>query len=84
MKTPPPETLTVLLRAWSRGDVAARDQLFSFVYAELRRRADRYLQRENPGHTLQPTGLVHEAYLRLSTQNPGWKNRIQFFASRPR
>jgi RNA polymerase sigma factor (TIGR02999 family) len=80
MKTPPPETVTVLLQAWSRGDAAARDQLFSFVYAELRRRADRYLRRENPGHTLQPTGLVHEAYLRLSGQNPGWKNRAQFFA----
>ena len=80
MKTPPPEALTTLLQAWSRGDIAARDQLFSFVYAELRRRADRYLQREDPGHTLQPTGLVHEAYLRLSAQNPGWKNRIQFFA----
>src|SRR5260370_2778705 len=80
MKTTPPETLTQLLQAWSNGDSAARDQLFSFVYAELRRRADRYVRRENPGHTLQPTDLVHEAYLRLSAQNPGWKNRVQFFA----
>jgi RNA polymerase sigma factor (TIGR02999 family) len=80
MKTTPPETLTQLLQAWSSGDSAARDQLFSFVYAELRRRADRYLRRENSGHTLQPTDLVHEAYLRLSAQNPGWKNRVQFFA----
>jgi RNA polymerase sigma-70 factor, ECF subfamily len=80
MKTPSPEALTTLLRAWSRGDVTARNQLFPLVYAELRRRAAGYLRREERGQTLQPTGLVHEAYLRLSEQNPGWKNRAQFFA----
>jgi RNA polymerase sigma factor (TIGR02999 family) len=58
----------------------ARDQLFAFVYEELRRRAVGYLRREQRGHTLQPTGLIHEAYIRLSEQNPGWKNRAQFFA----
>jgi RNA polymerase sigma factor (TIGR02999 family) len=80
MKTPSPESLTMLLEAWSRGEVAARDQLFPLVYAELRRRAARYLRRADTGQTLQPTGLVHEAYLRLCAQNPGWKNRAHFFA----
>jgi RNA polymerase sigma factor (TIGR02999 family) len=51
------------------------------VYAELRRRAAAYLRRERPGHTLQPTALVHEAYLRLVNQDRvAWKNRAQFFA----
>lgn len=80
MKTPSPEALTTLLAAWSRGDVAARDQLLPLVYDELRRRASRYLRRVEPGQTLQTTSLVHEAYLRLSAQNPGWKNRAHFFA----
>jgi RNA polymerase sigma factor (TIGR02999 family) len=80
MESAPAEALTTLLQAWSRGDVAARDQLFPIVYAELRRRAAGYLRREAQGHTLPPTGLVHEAYLRLSEQNPGWKNRSHFFA----
>ena len=77
---PSPEELTSLLEAWSRGDMAARDQLLPLVYAELRRRAGRYLRQVAPGQTLQPTSLVHEAYLRLSAQNPGWKNRAHFFA----
>jgi RNA polymerase sigma factor (TIGR02999 family) len=72
--------VTELLQAWSRGDVAARDQLFPIVYEELRRRAADHLRRERAGHTLQPTALVHEAYLRLSEQNAAWKNRDQFFA----
>ena len=80
MKTPSPEALTTLLAAWSRGDVAARDQLLPLVYDELRRRAARYLRRVEPGQTLQTTSLVHEAYLRLSARNPGWKNRAHFFA----
>lgn len=80
MGSPPAEALTTLLRAWSRGDPAAKDQLFPIVYAELHRRAAGYLRREAQGHTLPPTALVHEAYLRLSEQNPGWKNRSQFFA----
>ena len=80
MQAPSPEALTTLLQAWSRGDVTARDQLFPMVYAELRRRAAGYLRREQRGHTLQPTALVHEAYIRLSGQNAGWKNRAQFFA----
>jgi RNA polymerase sigma factor (TIGR02999 family) len=80
MKTPSPEALTMLLDAWSRGDVAARNKLFPLVYAELRQRAARHLRRVQAGQTLQPTGLVHEAYLRLCAQNPGWKNRAHFFA----
>jgi RNA polymerase sigma-70 factor (ECF subfamily) len=75
-----PEALTRLLQAWSLGDVSARDRLFPLVYAELRRRAAGYLRREQRGHTLPPTGLVHEAYIRLSQQNVGWKNRTHFFA----
>ena len=55
-------------------------QLFRLVYAELRQRAARFLRQERPGHTLQPTALVHEAYVRLSNKNEGWKDRAQFLA----
>src|SRR6201981_1384359 len=76
-----PEEITELLRAWSRGDQAAFDQLSSIVYTELRRLARRYMARERPDHTLQPTALVHEAYLRLANfRTLHWKNRIHFFA----
>jgi RNA polymerase sigma factor (TIGR02999 family) len=68
-----------MLEAWSRGDAHARDELMPVVYQELRRRAAGYLRRERPGHTLRPTALVHEAYLRLCEQNSGFKNREQFF-----
>jgi RNA polymerase sigma factor (TIGR02999 family) len=80
MTGPTRQTVTELLHAWSRGDTVARDQLLPLVYSELRRRAASYLRRERAGHTLQPTALVHEAYLRLCEQNAGWKNREQFFA----
>ena len=80
METPSPQELTTLLEAWSRGDVAARDQLVPLVYTELRRRASHYLRQVEPTQSLQPTSLVHEAYLRLSSKNPGWKNRAHFFA----
>ena len=70
-----------LLRAWGRGDIQARDDLMPLVYRELRRRAARYLRRERSDHTLQPTALVHEAYLRLVGRDCiGWQNRAQFFA----
>jgi RNA polymerase sigma factor (TIGR02999 family) len=73
--------ITALLEAWGRGDTAARDQLMPLVYDELRRRARAHLRREGPGHTLQPTALVHEAYLRLDReQRAAWQNRAQFFA----
>src|SRR5262245_17365965 len=68
-----------LLTAWAGGDLDARDRLVPLVYQELRRRAAAYLRRERPGHTLQPTALVHEAFLRLIKQDhAAWKNRSQF------
>jgi RNA polymerase sigma factor (TIGR02999 family) len=77
---PPAEAVTRLLEAWSRGDVGARDELMPMVYAELRRRAAAHLKHERPGHTMRPTDLLHEAYLRLCAQNAGFQNREQFFA----
>jgi RNA polymerase sigma factor (TIGR02999 family) len=72
--------VTGLLIAWSAGDRAALDALLPVVYAELRRQARRALRREAAGHTLQPTALVHEAYLRLVDQRPTrWQGRTQFF-----
>jgi RNA polymerase sigma-70 factor, ECF subfamily len=72
--------VTGLLIAWSEGDSAALDALLPVVYAELRRQARRALRREAAGHTLQPTALVHEAYLRLVDQRPiRWQSRAQFF-----
>lgn len=76
-----PEEVTELLQAWSQGDPAAFDQLAPTVYSELRRLARHYMARERPDHTLQPTALVHEAYMRLAGfRNLDWKNRIHFFA----
>jgi RNA polymerase sigma factor (TIGR02999 family) len=69
-----------LLRAWGHGDLDARDRLVPLVYQELRRRAAAYARRERVGHTLQPTALVHEAFLRLIKQDhAAWQNRSQFF-----
>lgn len=74
------ESVTALLLAWGAGDARALDALLPIVYAELRQRAARALRRENAGHTLQPTALVHEAYLRLVDQRRArWENRAQFF-----
>jgi RNA polymerase sigma factor (TIGR02999 family) len=76
----PGEDVTDLLRAWGDGDLGARDRLLPLVYQELRRRAAAHLRRERRGHTLQPTDLVHEAYLRLIDQRRTvWQNRGQFF-----
>ena len=73
--------ITRLLNAWQHGDAAARDRLFVLVYGELRRRAAGQLRRERRDHTLRPTALVHEAYLRLMGQDPArWEGRNQFFA----
>jgi RNA polymerase sigma factor (TIGR02999 family) len=70
-----------LLRAWGRGDVDARDRLLPLVYRELKRRAAAYLRRERRDHTLQPTALVHEAYLKLFTDDPvAWQDRVHFFS----
>jgi RNA polymerase sigma factor (TIGR02999 family) len=74
-------SVSQLLRAWGRGDLRARDELVPVVYRELRRRAGAYLRRERSDHTLQPTALVHEAYLRLTAQDRvAWQNRAHFFA----
>lgn len=72
--------VTALLCRWSAGDEKAPEQLMPLVYQELRDLARRYLQRERGGHTLQPTALVHEAYLRMVDQSRiQWQNRAQFF-----
>ena len=78
--TSSPDGISDLLRAWGHGDLEARDNLFPLVYRELRRRAMGYLRHERQGHTLQPTALVHEAYLRLIKQDRiAWQSRAQFF-----
>jgi RNA polymerase sigma factor (TIGR02999 family) len=76
-----PGDVTRLLQAWNRGDEKAQSELVPLVYRELRGLAAAYLRRERPDHTLQPTALVHEAYLRLvdQTQVPG-QSHTQFFA----
>jgi RNA polymerase sigma factor (TIGR02999 family) len=81
MSAVPAGTISQLLHAWGRGNVQAREDLVPLVYQELRRRASSYLRRERPDHTLQPTSLVHEAYIRLMAQTRvSWLNRAQFFA----
>jgi RNA polymerase sigma-70 factor, ECF subfamily len=73
--------VTGLLLAWSRGEQAALDKLVPLVYAELRRIAHRYMNRERRGHPLQTTELVNEAYLRLIDANQvRWQDRAHFFA----
>jgi RNA polymerase sigma factor (TIGR02999 family) len=72
--------ITRLLQAWSEGDETARDRLIPVVYAELRKRAAGYLRHERRGHTLRPTDLVHETYLRLCEQHATWENRGHFLA----
>ena len=81
--TPPPGTseVTVLLRRWSDGDAAAVDALLPLVHAELQRLARSYMRRERGDHTLEPTALVHEAYLRLVDQRDvRWAGRGHFYA----
>ncbi len=74
------EAVTQLLLEWGAGDRDALDRLLPVVFDELRRLAQSYLRRERADHTLQPTALVNEAYLRLVDQkNVGWQNRAQFF-----
>jgi RNA polymerase sigma factor (TIGR02999 family) len=81
MATHPAAQITALLDGWGRGDTGALEQLVPIVYAELRRVAARQLRRERDGHSLQPTALVHEAYLRLVDQRQvHWQNRAHFFA----
>ncbi len=73
--------VTELLHAWRSGDASARDELLAIVHEELRARAAARLRREPPGHVLQPTALVNEAYLRLVGQRQTeWQNRAHFLA----
>ncbi len=77
----PDHQLTELLQAWQRGDTSKLDELMALVYATLRRIAVNRMKAERSGHTLQPTDLVHEAWMRLSREREsGWRNRDEFFA----
>lgn len=77
---PSRQEVTQLLVAWSNGDQVARDELMSVVYEELHRLAHHYMKRESPGHTLQTSALVNEAFVRLVDQrNVKWQNRAHFF-----
>lgn len=77
--------VTQLLRNWQDGDQTARDQFLGIVYDELRHQAARYLRRERADHTLQPTALVHEAYLQLIDQSRvNWESRAHFFGAAAR
>jgi RNA polymerase sigma-70 factor (ECF subfamily) len=81
METPAKPEVTQLLKAWGDGDDAALAQLTPLVYDELHRMAKRCMAREQPGHTLQTSALVNEAYLRLvDVQQVSWQNRAHFFA----
>jgi RNA polymerase sigma-70 factor (ECF subfamily) len=71
--------VTALLRAWSRGDPEALERLLPLVYKELRRLAAAQMRKERPGHTLQPTALVHEAYFKLVGRRLPWKDRGHFY-----
>jgi RNA polymerase sigma factor (TIGR02999 family) len=74
--------VTWLLAQWTRGDVAAFEQLMPLVYDQLRNLAAHYMQRERDDHTLQPTALVHEAYLRLARSREGrFENRVHFYGA---
>ena len=76
----PSNEVTALLIDWSNGDKAAYDKLVPLVHDELHRLAHRYMSHERPGHTLQTTALVDEAYLRLVDKEVDWQNRTHFFA----
>ena len=79
-KPSPAGSVSQLLQAWGQGDLQARDSLVPLVYQQLRERAAAYLRRERGDHTLQPTALVNEAYIKLlGQQRVTWLNRTQFF-----
>lgn len=79
-KMPEAGRITQLLNSYIDGDKAVLDEMLPLVYDELRRIASHYMARENSGHTLQPTALVHEAYMRLVSQrSANWRNRSQFY-----
>ena len=76
---PTSEQFTAMLQAWGEGDATALEQLLPLVYDELHRLASAYLRGERPGHTLQTTALINEAYVRLAEwKNVEWKNRAHF------
>ena len=82
MSQPARHEITALLEAWGSGDKSALDRLMPLVYDELRHLAHRYMTHERPGHTLQTTALVNEAYLRLvNWKEVRWENRAHFFAA---
>lgn len=79
MSAPSSHDVTILLRAWGEGDQAALDKLTPLVEAELRRLAQHYLRQERPGHILQTTAVINEAWLRLiDWQTVSWQNRAHF------
>ena len=81
MAQPSAQEITRLLLAWGQGDQTALERLMPLVYEELRRLARRHMNRQRPGHTLQTTALVNEAYLRLiDSSQVQWQNRAHFFA----
>src|SRR2546427_1875837 len=79
-----PHEVTQLLQRWRNGDKAALDKLTPLVYDELHRLAHHYISRERPGHTLQTTALVNEAYLRLVGHDLRWQSRAHFFGIAPK
>lgn len=82
MSKPASSDVTTLLGELRRGDEKARDGLVTLVYPELKRIAAHYLRQERPDHTLRPTALVHEVYIRLiGSEHANWQNRAHFFAA---
>jgi RNA polymerase sigma factor (TIGR02999 family) len=80
MKPPLSHDVTRLLRAWKEGDRTALEELLPLVYRELHQQAERFMRTQDPGHTLQVTALVHEAYLRLADrEDVEWQSRAHFF-----
>lgn len=80
MAQDPKKNVTQLLRAWNKGDQKAKDELFALIYKELRRTAAAYMRNERPNHTLQPTALVNEAYLKLLGESgTSWESRGHFY-----
>jgi RNA polymerase sigma factor (TIGR02999 family) len=75
----PCNDVTELLRRWGQGDRRALDELMPLIYRELHKLAKRYMTRQEDGHTLQTTALIHEAYLKLGGAGKDWQNRDHFF-----
>jgi RNA polymerase sigma factor (TIGR02999 family) len=73
------QAVTRLLSAWQSGDVRALERLTPLIYEELRERARRYMKNERPGHTLQATAVVHEAFVKLVEMSVSWQDRAHFF-----